>query len=134
MKLSPQKFREMVLLFLFSKDFHDSDETELKRLVGEELKVATSEATTAKHKAEAIELHLLELDAQISAATISYEFHRIGRVEKNILRLALYEFLHDKTVSKEIIIAEAKRLAKKFSSPEAALFCQAVLDTLVKKG
>lgn len=133
MKLSPQKFRETVLLILFSKDFHDSDEQQLAVVVDEELKVGKGAVAEAQSKVYDILQHLIEIDAAIAKSSISYDFHRIGRVEKNILRLALYELKHEKICSKSVVIAEAKRLAKKFSTPESAVFCQAMVDALAKQ-
>src|SRR5690606_29501809 len=59
-------------------------------------------------------------------------FERIPRVERNILRLAVFELLHDPSVPPTVAIAEAIRLTRKFATPEAATFINAVLDAIFK--
>lgn len=132
MNISPQKFRETVLMLLFSKDFHDADATDLVELVSAELKVSASVVKKAECKLNQIMQNLDQIDAVITKNSTSYDLNRIQRVERSILRLAVYELLYEKTLDKEIVIAEAKRLAKKFSTPEASLFCQAIVDGVCK--
>ena len=49
------------------------------------------------------------------------------------MRLAVYEILHEPEVPEIVSIAEALRLASKFSTPQAASFVNAVLDAIYKK-
>ncbi|MBS0654509.1 MAG: transcription antitermination factor NusB [Verrucomicrobia bacterium] len=130
--LQPQKFRELVLQVLFSHDVHASDAQELCTLLSLELKVTKRHVKDALAKVEAIKNSLPEIDAVIHEYSTSYAIDRIQSVERAILRLALYELLFEKAVPHQIIISEAKRLAKKFATPDAAVFCQALLDGVYK--
>lgn len=128
----PQKFREMVLQLLFSQDVHTSDPDELCDVLMGELKVTRRHAKEAFAKMEAILKAQGEIDAVISKVSTSYAIDRIQSVERAILRLAIYELTVEKSVPPQIVIAEAKRLAKKFATADAAVFCEALLDSVYK--
>lgn len=130
--MPPQKFREIVFLLLFSQDSHASDPEALVDAVSHELKVSKHSVKEGWKKYETIQSQLPEIDAEVSAVSTSYDFHRIQKVELAVLRLSCYELLFEKDLAPSIVIAEAKRIAKKFATPDAASFCQALLDGLVK--
>ena len=81
---------------------------------------------------EKVEKRISGLDEQIGKASIEYAFDRIQVVERNILRLGLYEILFDDEVPPKVAISEAIRLARKFGTPEAASFINAILDNIYK--
>ena len=58
-------------------------------------------------------------------------FDRLAAVDRNILRLAIYEF-RSGTAPPNVVINEALELAKKFSSAEAPAFLNGILDTALK--
>lgn len=132
MKLTPQKFREAVVLFLYSLDF-SKDEEDTLALVMEELKISKSNALEAKEKANFILKNVNDLDLLISKYSTAYEFHRIPYAEKNILRLSFFELVVEKTLHYKVIISEGIRLTRKFASREAGGFINALLDNYVKE-
>lgn len=132
MALTPQKFREAVLLFLFSMDFTQEPEDSIS-LIQEELKITKKHADEAFQKAKFILTHVNDLDLLISKYSTSYEFHRIPYAEKNILRLSFFELVVEKTLHYKVIISEAIRLTRKFASREAGAFTNALLDHYVKE-
>ena len=132
MTLTPQKFREAVLLFLFSTDFSQGY-SDTVPLVMEELKTTKKNTDEAKLKAEFILTHFHDLDLLISKYYSAYDFHRIPYAEKNILRLAFFELVVEKILHYKVIISEAIRLTRKFASREAGAFINALLDQYVKE-
>jgi len=96
------------------------------------LKVSRTAVKEAYQKIISLKDHLEEIDGIIAARSEGYKFTRITSVEKNILRLAIFEIFYDK-VPVKVIIAESIRLCKKFSAPEGAKFINAVLDAEYKK-
>ncbi len=128
MELPPQKFREIVFQLLYSLDGSGSAEAELIPFLMAELSVSKKNVKLAYEKASTIWKMQAELDAIIKEKSQNYSLERIKTVEKNVLRLALYELLIEKTLSAKIIISEAHRLARKFSTVEGASFVNAVLD------
>ena len=98
-----------------------------------ELKVTRRVMLDVHNKVDLVIEKLLGIDEQISAAATEYSFERISRVERTILRLAVFELLHDSTIPPKVAIAEAVRLCRKFGTPESSQFVNAVLDTILKK-
>jgi N utilization substance protein B len=133
MTLPQQKFREIVLLLLYSHDFSDGDEEDSSALVMQELKVSKKYLLQAQELRRSIESKFEELDQRIKETATSYEFERIPRIERNILRLGAYELLYSPQIPGKVAISEAIRLSRKFASPESATFVNAVLDAIYKK-
>ena len=90
--------------------------------------------TSAKTKVFTEELvkgvtsHLPEIDALISKFTANYEIHRIAVVDRNILRVGIYEMQHCTDVPPVVCINEAIEVAKKFGSEESGRFVNGILD------
>ena len=130
MALSPQKFREIVLQLLYSYDFFSAEEEDVIHCLMEELSVTKKTMKEASERKEKIFSFIEQIDALISKFSASYEMERIGRIEKNILRLGVYELSIEKELPPKVVIAEAIRLARKFSTAESGAFINAVLDAL----
>ena len=67
------------------------------------------------------------LDALLDEVALGWPVHRMSVVDRNILRLALYEMIYVEDVPPEVAIGEAMELAKGFSSDEAPHFVGGVL-------
>ena len=70
------------------------------------------------------------LDEQIAAALQNWSADRVGRVERAILRIALYEMRHEPDVPVAVAINEAIELAKSFGTDDTPRFVNGVLDRL----
>jgi len=73
--------------------------------------------------------HLEEVDDRISRHTEHWRLDRMPAVDRNILRLAVYEMTHEGTPA-PVVIDEALELARKFSSEESVQFVNGVLDAV----
>ncbi len=71
-----------------------------------------------------------ELDAQLETAVENWNPDRVGRIERNILRVALFEMRHGDNVPEAVAINEAIEIAKRFGTEEAPRFVNGVLDRL----
>jgi transcription antitermination protein NusB len=129
MEFPPQKFREIIFQLLYSMDGSGSAEAELIPFLMRELTVSKKHVSAAYEKAKKIWQQRNTLDQLIAEKSREYSLDRIKTVEKNVLRLAFYELVVDKELSEKIIISEAHRIARKFSSLEGASFVNAVLGT-----
>jgi transcription antitermination protein NusB len=128
-----QKFREIIFQLLFSYDMAEPHRQDMEALLMKELSVTRKTLRQAQEKVDRILSQVAIIDSQISSITDSYDFSRIQRVEKSILRLGVYELFMDDQIPKKVAITEAMRLARKFSTKEASSFVNAVLDALMKK-
>jgi len=131
--LPQQKFREIVFQLLYSYDMGASDVKSMITLIMKELSVSKGNVERAQQCVEAVKAHQEEIDEKIRKAASSYDFSRIQSVERNILRLGIYEMLFDDAIPEKVAISESMRLARKFSTPEASGFVNAVMDVVYKK-
>jgi N utilization substance protein B len=69
-----------------------------------------------------------EVDAKIRALADNWDFERLAVVDRNILRLAMYEMLFCPDVPPVVAINEAIEIAKKFSTAESGKFVNGLLD------
>ena len=74
-----------------------------------------------------------EIDELIRSQTDHWRLERMPAVDRNILRLAVYEFLYQIDVPKLVVIDEAIELAKKFGSDQSGRFVNGLLDGLIKE-
>lgn len=72
--------------------------------------------------------HREEADALITKHALNWELHRIAAVDRNILRLAIYEMLHREDIPPVVSINEAVDVAKKFSTQDSGKFVNGILD------
>ena len=73
-----------------------------------------------------------KLDDYIAAASEHWKISRITYVDKNILRVAIYEMLYSSEVPPKVAIDEALELAKKFGAEESKDFVNGILDRVLK--
>jgi len=73
-------------------------------------------------------VHLQEIDERIRRYCENYEFHRISAVDRNVLRLAIYEMLYRDDIPPVVSINEAIELAKTFGGAESGRFVNGILD------
>ncbi len=69
-----------------------------------------------------------EADLVIKKHAKNWELHRIAAVDRNILRLAIYEMLHRDDIPPVVSINEAVDIAKKFSTQDSGKFVNGILD------
>lgn len=75
---------------------------------------------------------LTEIDELIRSHAENWRLERMPPIDRNILRLALYEMLHEENVPKVVIVDEAIELAKKFGSENSGRFVNGLLDGVLR--
>ena len=73
---------------------------------------------------------LSEIDDVIQKHTKNWRLSRMAVVDRNILRLAVFEFLSGSRTPDTVVINEALEIARKFSTQESALFVNGILDSI----
>ena len=86
----------------------------------------------ARALAEAVSERALALDARISDASPDWPADRLGTLERNILRIGVYE-LEEEMVPREIAINEAVVLAKRYASEDAARLVNGSLGRVARE-
>ncbi|MDT5155961.1 MAG: transcription antitermination protein NusB [Acidobacteriota bacterium] len=73
--------------------------------------------------------HVPEIDERIRSRAEHWRISRMAVVDRNILRMAVYEFLHEPT-PRTVAINEALEIARRFSTYEATQFINGILDAI----
>jgi N utilization substance protein B len=84
--------------------------------------------------ARGTDAHRDELDAAITRHAERWSVDRIAPLERNIMRVALYEAAHSDDVPTEVALDEAVSLARKYSGADAPAFVNGVLGAAVRAG
>jgi N utilization substance protein B len=74
--------------------------------------------------------HRAELDAEIVLHAKNWDLHRMAVVDRNILRLAIFEMRFREDIPPVVSINEAVDIAKKFSTEESGKFVNGILDKI----
>ena len=82
--------------------------------------------------AEGVEADRDRLDAEIAGHARGWDLDRIAPLERNIMRVALYEIGHRDDVPTEVAIDEAIELAKRYCGADAPAFVNGVLGAAVR--
>jgi N utilization substance protein B len=75
-------------------------------------------------------LHLNEIDGLISQRAAHWRLPRMALVDRNILRLAVFEFLYEAETPRIVAINEALEIARRYSTQEATQFINGLLDAI----
>ena len=86
----------------------------------------------ARETAEAVAARAAELDRRIDEATEDWPADRLGALERNVLRVGIYE-LERGEVPTEVAIDEAVRMAKRYSSDEAGRLVNGILGRVARE-
>jgi N utilization substance protein B len=73
------------------------------------------------------------IDDMITAQADNWRLERMPAVDRNVLRLAIYEMLYETDTPKLVVVDEAIELAKKFGSEQSGRFVNGLLDGLLKQ-
>ena len=131
---SRRKARECALQMLFAADIGGAEQRAdaLVRDYWEQLgepDVDEGAREFATRLAAGALSHLAELDERIRSRAEHWRISRMAVVDRNILRMAVYEFLHEPT-PRTVAINEALEIARRFSTYEATQFINGILDAI----
>jgi len=127
--------RETAVQFLFVRDMHggavDGDANMVLDL--REVKFSKKVVQFAKDLIEGVIRNQDELDNAIRTQAINFTFERLATVDRNILRVAVYEMLHSPETPPVVAINEAIEIAKKLGAEDSGKFVNGILDGIRKQ-
>jgi N utilization substance protein B len=127
-----RKARELALQMLYENDVAGTPASEMFGR-SEELRKASPGLRDFTERLVSGTLENREtLDAIISKQADHWRLVRMPVVDRNILRLALFELLHDPATPRPVVIDEALEIAKRFSTPRSSQFINGILDGVLK--
>jgi N utilization substance protein B len=74
--------------------------------------------------------HREAIDAEIQKYAVNWDIRRMAAVDRNILRLAVYEMRHRDDIPPVVSINEAVDIAKRFSTQDSGKFVNGILDRI----
>ena len=129
---SRRKARECALQMLFAADVAETPADDVVRSYWAELGESDLDDTArefATRLASRTLSNLELLDERIRSRAEHWRISRMAVVDRNILRLAVYEFLYEPT-PRTVAINEALEIARRFSTYEATQFINGILDAI----
>ena len=131
--MSRRNARELVLKSLFQIDFSKDTEPLAAFTAAKEGEVSEDEDAYALALLDGIITNLDAIDAKITAYAIDWAVDRMPAVDRNILRIAIYEiFLSPEAIASSVAINEAVEVAKKYGTEDSGRFINGVLGKMVK--
>jgi N utilization substance protein B len=125
---SRRQTREWILQLLFQLDMNPSDLSE----VWEEFWKDYSPSPAAKRYVEEVVTGVMEnldtIDRLIKEYARNWEVVRMGVVDRNVMRMAIYEMKYREDVPPVVSINEAVDIARYFSTGDSARFVNGILD------
>jgi N utilization substance protein B len=128
-----RKAREFALQLLYQLDIRqDKPSTTVLRNFwkdnesDEEVQAFTEDLVKGTHK------HQATINGQIQACADNWNLDRMASVDRNVLRMAVYEILYRMDIPANVTINEAVEIAKKFGTDESGAFVNGVLDSVAK--
>ena len=127
-----RKAREVALQALYQVDFHGGDTREQLARFWEDQHLPAEMLDFARLLVEGVAERREELDQLIDSHSDHWRIHRMSRVDRNVLRIAVFEFMATPDVPVKVCIDEAIEIGKKFGSTESGAFINGILDHIRK--
>ncbi|MDI6785679.1 MAG: transcription antitermination factor NusB [bacterium] len=135
MKIKRRWARELTLKILYASDITNQIETEdsLEELSwSEDKKVSKSVSIYAQKLVQGIRENASSIDKVISKYSKNWKISRQSVIDRNILRMAVYELIYCLDIPNIVVIDEAIELSKKYSDKDSPSFINGVLDAIRK--
>lgn len=126
--------RELALQFLFQMDFHeDAYRERLDAFLDEALngKAGADEAKAyAQRVVDGVRANRREIDGLLQSSAKNWELERMAVMDRNALRIGVYELLFAEDIPMKVAINEAIELAKRYSTEASGAFVNGILDRI----
>jgi N utilization substance protein B len=123
-----RKARECALQILFQSEYSPPEIEELLDAYWSDHRIPDKVRDYTGLLVRGVHANIGEIDTLITKNAHNWRIDRMTKVDRNILRVAVYEFLSGEGIPKRVVINEALEIAKKFSTSESAHFINGVLD------
>lgn len=132
MVLSRRKARELAFKVLFQVDQVGADPRDSFNYLVTETNLSDENQEFSWNIVDGVLKHNAEIDRLIQNHTKEWALERIAAVDRNILRIGIFEILYEDSISPVIAIDEAIEIAKRYGEDNSAAFINAVLDRICK--
>ncbi len=122
--------RETAIQLLFSRDFTPPGAS---HEVAAFFDIHNAAPTIRQHATElyhGVVANLEAIDHLLASCLENFSLSRLAGIDRNVLRLAIYEMFHRSDVPPIVVINEAIEISKRFGTPDSGRFVNGVLDRL----
>jgi N utilization substance protein B len=130
---SRHKAREYALQILYQAEASGTPAREVVTQFWREQEIPAAIRRFAERLAVGTAEGLAEIDPLLREHLAHWRLERLGIVDRCVLRLAAFEFLHEPETPRIVVIDEAIELAKRFGGEESGQFVNGILDALRKR-
>lgn len=127
------KSREYALQMLYQADIRRADSQQVLGGFWQDPAPADDIKAFANELFSGTMAHRTEIDVVIASHADNWDVKRMAVIDRNILRLGVFELLHQEGVPPKVCINEAIELAKRFGDAESSKFINGILDAIHKK-
>jgi N utilization substance protein B len=125
---SRSRCRELALQFLYQAEFAGPDRPEALEGFWHHFQAEGTPPAYLKTLVEGVASHLEEMDVFIVRYSEHWRLERMTVVDRNLLRLAVYELLYQPHIPPKVVINEAVEMAKRYGSEASGGFVNGILD------
>ena len=128
-----RKARELALQMLFQ---HDMSGNNPDMIISTFEELQKSKANTREFATKIFRgtvEHMPAIDEMIQNQAENWRLSRMAAVDRNIIRMSVYEFLQEDDTPKLVIIDEAIEIAKKYGTQKSSQFINGILDGILKR-
>jgi len=129
---SRRRAREQALQLLYQIDSGNEDPEQALGLFWDDASPDDEGVQFASAVVRGVIEHRERLDAIIEEHSINWKLHRMPCVDRNILRIGVFEFFHCEDIPLMVSINEAIEMGKRFSTGESGAFINGILDKISK--
>ncbi|MFH1061727.1 MAG: transcription antitermination factor NusB [Candidatus Omnitrophota bacterium] len=126
------KARECALQVLYAVDIRKCSKREISESYWQENKEPLEIKIFAQDLIDGTLVKMSKIDQLISKYADNWRIERMAVIDRNIIRMAIYELLYAADIPPKVAINEAVELAKKFGDDESGSFVNGVLDKINK--
>ncbi|MBO8125886.1 MAG: transcription antitermination factor NusB [Firmicutes bacterium] len=132
--MSRRLARETALKALYQAEIGKFQITESAQILIHEFALAEDVAKYVREVTSGVMEHLEEIDSLINQFSIDWPINRLGSIERNILRIAVFELSYREDIPDSVAINEAVELAKKYGDDASPKFVNGVLGNILRQG
>jgi len=126
--------RLLAVQFIFQRDFnHNKIEDALADFWTEERTTSEAIRTFSEMLIHGVEEHRVALDAKIEEYAVRWSTKRMNAVDRNVMRVAVYEMQYCPDIPPVVSINEAVDIAKELSGDESGKFVNGILDKAMRE-
>ncbi|MBW1768937.1 MAG: transcription antitermination factor NusB [Deltaproteobacteria bacterium] len=122
--------RELAIQVLFHMEFTPGDPEEVFQLICENFRSTLSIRSFSRQLVLGVCENKEYMDKSISRSSKNWRLERMSRLDRNILRLGVFEIIFMEDIPPKVSIDEAVELAKKYGAEDSGAFINGILDDI----